>query len=352
MPDLNTQNTTSVFLHGLWRSCTTYIWSRFRASPKAYCYYEPLHEGLARLNPKRIANGTTELMQSSGHPVMAQPYFAEFTPLLKTKRGVKNYDVSFAYDRYILHPNDSHPSLSRYISLLINHAAQQESIPVLGFNRTAFRIGWLKKHFKSWNLHIDRHPFDVWSSYEACRAKHNPYFFLYSLITLDHDSAHPVLAPLVERLPIRSLWQKLLTKQLHFYGNAIDNLSAETTYFMVFYFWLASCLHALTHSDQVFDMDCVYKDKYCTHQTALIKAGCGLDVSFDKARPVHYNRNAFDNNLRQTIEEKVISLFPFYEFLPYFDPVSVRRRVTELSEEKADFLTRTLRINDPLKLVI
>ena len=342
MPNLDTQNTTAVFLHGLWRSCTTYMWSRFRASPRAYCYYEPLHEGLVRLNPKRIANGTPDLMKASGHPVMAQPYFAEFTPLLRKRRGVKNYDASFAYDRYILHPDDCHPSLFKYISILINHATQQERIPVLGFNRSAFRMAWLKKHFNSWNLHIDRHPFDVWSSYEACRAKHNPYFFLYSLITLDHNSAHPVFAPLVARLPIRSSWQKLLTKQLHFYCNLIDNLSAEITYFMVFYIWLASCLHALTHSDQVFDMDCVHKDKYCAYQTALIRDRCGLDVSFDEARPVHYNRNAFDNNLRQTIENEAISAFPVSEFLPYFDPIRVSTRLTELSEEKADFLSRTL----------
>ena len=341
MPDLETQNTTAVFLHGLWRSCTTYIWSRFRASPKTCCYYEPLHEGLAHLNPKRIADATPERMLAAGHPAMAQPYWAEFTPLLK-RHGVKNYRVSLAYDRYILQTDDSHPSLARYISVLINHATQQERIPVLGFNRTAFRMGWLKKHFNSWNLHIDRHPFDVWSSYEARRAKHNPYFYLYTLITLDHNSAHPVFVPLVEQLPLRSSLQKLFTKQLHFYNNVIDHLSAETTYFMVFYMWLASCLHALTHSDHVFDMDGVYKDNYCARQTALIKAGCGLDLSFDDARPVHYNRHDLDSNLRQTIERKAISVFPISEFLPYFDPTRVRERLTELSEEKADFLSRAL----------
>jgi hypothetical protein len=276
MPNLDTHNAPAVFLHGLWRSCTTYIWSRFRASPETYCYYEPLHEGLAHLNPKRIADWTPDQMQAQGHPPIAQPYWAEFGPLLK-RHGVKNYCRSFAHDRYILHPDDSHLSLSRYISFLINHAAQQERIPVLGFKRTAFRMGWLTKHFKSWNLHIDRHPFDVWSSYEAMRAKRrNTYFFLHWLVTLDHNSAHPVFGPLVKQLPIRSSLQKLFTKQLHFYNNVIDNLSAETTYFMVFYIWLASCLHALTHSDHVFDIDCVYNDKYCDYQTALIRAGCDL----------------------------------------------------------------------------
>ncbi len=345
MPNRGTQNGTAVFLHGLWRSCSTYIWSRFRASPKAYCYYEPLNVGLARLNPKRIARATPDRMQAAGHPAMAEPYFAEFTPLLNKSRGIKNYYASFAHDRYILHPDDFHPSLSRYISVLINHATQQQRIPVLGFNRTAFRMAWLKKHFNSWNLYIDRHPFDIWSSYEANRAKGNPYFFVNWLITLDHNSAHPVFAPLVERLPIRSSLQKLLTKQRKFYCNVVDNLSAETTYFMVFYIWLGSCLHALTHSDHVFDIDCVRKDKYGAGQTALIKAGCGLDLCFDDARPVYYNRDAFDNNLRQTIERKAISLFPVSEFLPYFDVTRVRTRLTELSEEKADFLSCTLRLS-------
>ena len=342
MPMLDTGNTTAVFLHGLWRSCSTYIWSRFRASSKTYCYYEPLHEGLARLNPKRIADATPDQMQRAGHPAMAQPYWAEFTPLLLKRRGVKNYCASLAYDRYLLRTDDSHPSLSRYLSVLINHATQQERIPVFGFNRTAFRMGWLAKHFKSWNLHIDRHPFDVWSSYEAKKATRNTYFFVYWLITLDHNSAHPVFAPLVEQLPIRSPLQKLFTKQLPFYNNVIDKLSAETTYFMVFYLWLATCLHALTHSDLVFDMDSVCRDEYCTRQTALIKAGCGLELSFDDAHPVYYNRNTLDNDLRENIEKKAISIFPMSNFLPYFDPARVRTRLTELSKEKADFLSRAL----------
>ena len=342
MPTAHTTKTSAVFLHGLWRSCTTYIWSRFRASSETYCYYEPLHEGLARLNPKRIADATPDQMQCAGHPAMAQPYWAEFTPLLLRKRGVKKYDTSLAYDRYILRADDSHPSLSTYISALINHASQQGRMPVFGFNRTAFRMGWLSTQFKSWNLHIDRHPFDVWSSYEARRAKGNTYFFVYWLITLDHNSAHPVFAPLVEQLPIRSSLQKLFRKQLLFYNNVLDKLSAETTYFMVFYIWLATCLHALTHSELVFDMDSAYNNEYCSRQTALIKAGCGLDVSFDDARPVYYNRNALDHDLRELTEKKVISMFPITYFLPYFDPVRVRARLTELSKEKADFLSRVL----------
>lgn len=273
---------------------------------------------------------------------MAQPYWAEFAPLLLKRRGVKNYCASLAYSRYILETDDSHPSLSRYIAVLINHATQQRRIPVLGFNRTAFRMGWLAKHFKSWNLHIDRHPFDVWSSYEAKRAKRNTYFFLYWLITFDRNSAHPVFAPLVEQLPIRSSLQKLFRKQLHFYNNVIDTLSAETTYFMVFYIWLATSLHALTHSDLVFDMDSVCKTEYCARQTALIKAGCGLDLSFDDARQISYNRNVLDGDLRESIEKKAISIFPISKFHPYFDPARVRTRLAELSKEKADFLSRAL----------
>lgn len=347
MPDLDRQNGTAVFLHGLWRSCSTYIWSRFRASPKAYCYYEPLNVGLARLNHKRMASATPDRMEAAGHPAMAEPYFAEFTPLLKKWRGVKKYHASFAYHRFILHPDAFHHSLSRYISVLTNNAVHQERIPVLGFNRTAFRIGWLKKHFNSWNCYIDRHPFDVWSSYEANRAKGNPYFFVSWLITLDHNSAHPVFAPLVEQLPIRSSLQKLFTKQRRFYCNAVDDLSAERTYFMVFYIWLASCLHALTYSDHVFDVDCVRKDRYGADQAALIKAACGLDLCFDDARPVYYNRDTFGNNLRQTIEKKAIHLFPISKFLPYFDAARVRARLTELSEEKAELLSHALRLSSP-----
>jgi hypothetical protein len=90
-----------VFLHGLWRSGSTYLWSRFRMSEAARCFYEPLHHGLARLTAERIAHDTPEKIDGNRHPALSDPYFLEFAPLLGL-RGVRGFRDDLAYDRFAL----------------------------------------------------------------------------------------------------------------------------------------------------------------------------------------------------------------------------------------------------------
>src|ERR1700752_4779331 len=88
-----------VFLHGLWRSGSTYVWSRFRIARGAVCFYEPLHDGLRRLTRERIARDTPHAVNANHHPPMEHPYFAEYAPLIGL-RGVRGYRRRFAYDRF------------------------------------------------------------------------------------------------------------------------------------------------------------------------------------------------------------------------------------------------------------
>lgn len=92
---------SAVFLHGMWRSGSTFLWSRFRESSDAYCFYEPLHHSLSKLTAKRIAQDTVEQITASRHPAMDRPYFAEFAPLIDRK-GVRHYQRRLAYDRFAL----------------------------------------------------------------------------------------------------------------------------------------------------------------------------------------------------------------------------------------------------------
>ena len=188
----------TVFLHGLWRSGSTYLWSRFRAVEGTCCFYEPLHHGLAKLTRQRIARDTPEQIGANRHPALAQPYFAEFTGLIE-RRGVRHYHRSLAYDRFILAPGEAHPRLERYVRGLIGHAASRGETAVLGFNRTGLRLAWLKHRFDAFNIHIDREPAAIWASYVVEAAKGNPAFFSMWLAVIEKNAGHPLIAPLAER---------------------------------------------------------------------------------------------------------------------------------------------------------
>jgi len=86
---------------------------------------------------------------------MAQPYFAEFAPLV-AGRGVRRYRRRFAYSRFAPAPSEEDPALEAYVQSLIGHARGQERSAVLGFNRTGLRIAWLRRRFDALNIHIDR----------------------------------------------------------------------------------------------------------------------------------------------------------------------------------------------------
>ncbi len=166
-----------VFLHGMWRSGTTYIWSRFREAEDVCAYYEPFHHGLDRLNPRRIARDTPEKAAAFGHPALEKPYFSEYAELLACPRGVKRYHRSFAHDRFLLGGDEAHPPRERYVSLLVEHAEQAGLRPILACNRTVLRLAWLKRRFASYDIHIDRDPHGVWRSYMQQMLRANYSFF-------------------------------------------------------------------------------------------------------------------------------------------------------------------------------
>lgn len=331
----------TVSLSGLWRCGSTYIWSKFRSATNTYCYYEPLHRGLALLTRERIARESPERTATNGHPELSRPYFAEYEPLLKG-RGVPGYKASFACDRYIMRAEESHDNLYDYISELLDYACDQQRVPVLGFNRAGLRLAWLKQSFDSWTLHIDRHPFDIWSSYEERKAQGNPVFFVFWLITIERNARHPVFSPLTSSIRLRRTHQKLFSTGNRFYRHSVESLTPEIRYFLVVYLWVASALHALSHSDLVFDMDRV-SVPYCADLANLVQEGCGIDVSFDDAQPRRYSREALDAVWREAVEEEVLSIFPLQAFAPYLNVNRAVMRLGELAEDKAVLLEKVLR---------
>ena len=296
----------TIFLHGLWRSGSTYLWSKFRALPGTYCYYEPLHQGLAQLTQERIYRNSPTNMPKTHHPQMDQPYFAEFEPLLK-RRGVKDYTSDFAYKKFILHPEDTHHRLKRYIEHLNAHAQKRGCVPVFGFNRTVLRQGWCAQNFDALNIYIDRDPRQIWNSYQMKVAQGNYTFYQTWLLILEHNRAHPLLAPLAQHFQTRGLIDKLcLRKPKPYYQSVTWRMSERDQYALVFSFWLLALHQALQHADILLDLERLSEPQYRAHATQQIKERSALDVSFDDAQPPVTNSLAGHADMFDAVERRVL----------------------------------------------
>ena len=90
-----------IFIHSLFRSGSTYLFSLLRRSPEVYCYYESMHELVAwaaddvsRLEGEAHA----DKMRALHHPVMEDAYFSElrevwpcWKQLLKPRQVYEGY---------------------------------------------------------------------------------------------------------------------------------------------------------------------------------------------------------------------------------------------------------------------
>lgn len=336
MSEVSPDRNRPVFLHGMWRSGSTYVWSRFRTAEGTYCFYEPLHQGLHRLTCERIERDTPEIVAGNSHPALSRPYFEEFRPLLK-QRGVRHFQRRLAFGRFILEPGEKDEALHRYISSLVEHAQSVGRQAVLGFNRTGLRMGWLKGNFSSYNVHIDRDPLQVWHSYEQQKAKRNYTFYESWLSVVEQNAANPLFAPLAKRLPLRRGAQKFLTKPKRFYHEAIDGMRPADTYFMTFYLWAACALHALSHCDAVLDMDRMEEPGYTYNRASLIKKDTGVDIAFDDARAVIADPPIAEH-ARLKMEQEALSVLPRQRL----NAATVRRRLAELAPRKGDLLGRAV----------
>lgn len=292
----------AIFLHGMWRAGTTYVWSRFRDVPDCYCFYEPLHHGLARITKDRIVRDTRDITQQNTHPDLAQPYFREFEPLING-RGVVGFQKDMAYDRFVLARDDRHDALRSYIAELVDYAHAHGKVPVLGFNRTVMRLPWIAENFDALNVYIDRDPREIWWSYERHRQKGNNTFFTAWLRVIDHNREESPFASLAHYLGMKARFLRLDDKA--YYKKILQTLTPEQTYHMVYAVWRASETQARQHAGFIFDMR---RADDAAHQSE-VAAACGVPVDFSDAARVPLSPEAQSAVDYAAIESRVSEIF-------------------------------------------
>ena len=279
---------TTVFVHSGWRCSSTYVWHRFRALAGVRAYYEPWHEQLARVNAETIRAETPD---NSGlrHPGGTEPYLKAFEVVLDPAGGLRNFDASFALDRFWIEPEASDLAQQAYLEGLVQAARVRGETPILACCRTLGRAGWLKRRFGGFHVMLVRDPVQQWLSFYSLRRRPRPTYF---------ELCHYVL--LSEMAGGEALSRALLGHAFDGVGTLAERLAAvrgklkrapASVSFQAFLaVWLRSYLKALPEADLVVDVDRLARDQaYAREVEAAIEAGCGLrpDFSDCRAPPPH-----------------------------------------------------------------
>jgi hypothetical protein len=329
--------TEPVFLHALWRSGSTYVWSRFREAPGTRAFYDPLNIDLAKLTAAKIARITPAASPHLRHPLMDEPYFAEFAPLLAGK-GVHGYSRDLAVERMFLDPEEPHPALEVYLRQLIDRGGAEDLAPVLGLTGSFGRIGWAKARFGGRHIHIDRSAEAIWGSYMDQIRAGNPWFIARLLPVIEANRAHPWLQPLAEAMPLRTPLQKLMGGRKEHYRRVAAQIAPEEVYRLVFHVWTLAALQGLVHCQAILDMNLVGEPRYRAGATRAIRSLTGLDVNFDDAQAASAKGPMLDRGLKRRIEGEVLRSIPLsarHEAVQ----AGAAKRLANLAPAKADLLS-------------
>ncbi|HEY1754535.1 MAG TPA: sulfotransferase [Bryobacteraceae bacterium] len=151
-----------VFLSGDFCSGSTLLFTLFRETGEYHCLYEPLHPLLREylIWPLRVYE----------HHYFVRDYFKEYKGF---DRVSELFNPEWATRKLFLSADDDAGDLYRYISYLIDAASARRGNVLLKFNRTSFRLPWLRARFPQAKIiHIHRDKQSQWKSIVARGQEH------------------------------------------------------------------------------------------------------------------------------------------------------------------------------------
>jgi hypothetical protein len=270
---------TAVYLHSGWRCGSTYIWSLFRKSPQAMCFYEPFHEALARSNAKKLLRDSNSSWNSR-HPDMELPYRHEYLPLVGFG-GIRGYQDKFAVARYFPSDDGVAPEL-QYLRRLLTHASRTGKSAVFGFSRSLARSAAIKQALGGYHIVIQRDPLQQWLSCRSYRVNDAlPYFELCHFLILALASPNSPAARVAQHLGLPRPPADRFRYQYRFLREALWPWSDEFSYRAFLAVYELSFAIARPTADLVIDVDRLHRD--CAygrkvHATVLARTGFTLQL--------------------------------------------------------------------------
>lgn len=272
-----------VFLHGGWRCGSTYIWNRLRQCAGTRCFYEPFHEALSRCTARRVWRDTT-LAWNSRHPLLEQPYWYEYLPLLRRAglRGVRRHREAFAVMEYFPGERGIHEQAA-YLRQLIRLAQRDGRLPVFGFSRSLARAGALKEALGGYHVVIRRDPRQQWLSCRSYRVADGAvYFELCHFLILALAPPQSPAGWYARFLGLPRPPAGRFREQFRFMHEALAPWTDELSYRAFLGVRLLSHEAAMSAADLTIDIDALSRDReYRADVSAAIRARSGLETRFD-----------------------------------------------------------------------
>lgn len=257
-----------VFVHSLWRSGSTYIFSKFRALQNFYCYQEPLHEALlfAVTDPEKLlVDGNFSF--NFNHPRLQDPYFLESFEQHEHWKSIISKEM--IYDQYF----DQSISLEllSFYRALIDASPKRVMVQEC---RTSARVGAIKDAVGGTHIHLWRRPWGQWWSFLKDR-----YFPLVIILILNARNAPPVLQALRHELNLPAFHSDDIQEEFVFFDEF--QLSARNYYKIFFAIWCLSFLEGRRAADIDIEINKLSDDTEYRRDIVKELSNIGVNINFD-----------------------------------------------------------------------
>ncbi len=220
-------------------------------------FYEPLHEGVARLRRADIGALRPGAWRSNHDET--PPYFEEYRALIPPSGcGVPGYAPRFAFEGFFMQPETEDPALEDYLAGLLRDAQSRAEVPVLKFCRSLGRVAWFENHFPH-ALHavVLRDPASQFlSAQRLLQQTRNRYFLVAPLLVLARNAQAPCVREACCALGVRlpRLHSPDLAYGIETIWRHVKRQDADERYRGFLAFWTLSALSALRGGALLIDM--------------------------------------------------------------------------------------------------
>jgi hypothetical protein len=326
-----------IFVHAWWRSGSTYVWSKLRQNDSCLCYYEPLHEKMARFSAAAIDQPPDpEQSRFFRHPPQTKNYLAEYAEPVRSDS--LHFSPTLSYDRFLLQAGKSDEELRRYIDGLVTAALAAGRRPVLCFCRSQMRSAWMKQAFGGIHVAQIRNPSDQWASFGV-----EPYFRNKMLIiALKLHGLHPNSFAHIEAFDrfARNMATRPsvpVQQMFKFFLKPKDILAV----FLLL--WIASALQATSHADFILDIDLLSVD--AGHRRMATEwfdsIGCSADFS-DCASPTANTPLIPATEFDRMLDDAVTAIRSEASSLVISEPGAIKDKLASLSSASRGVLLSAL----------
>lgn len=254
MSTMNTQR--PIFIHSQFRTGSTYLWNKFRQDRENCCYYEPFHQDLVKLEPRRphLWSHDQATTRSMRHPDLDKNYLAEYEQLLTAgQTGVPFFKKSFSFDDFC--NNGSNPEQKQYLDFLIARAGSKR--PVFKFTRSSLRIRWFTMNYPdALHIYLVRNPRDQFQSYLLMDRENEEHIFLVmDLIAAGVNKQQPPFCYLAAKVPLLEYHADSFDMEHAVYSRLLNCYSPEQRYFIFSVIWFQALLVNARHAGLVININ-------------------------------------------------------------------------------------------------